>query len=486
MKNTNNENKFIENNKIDSSYIKSEYTKKIHLVKIVIFFIIILVPLVTINIKGNQISKIDNRMLTEFKDIVNTGGIENYIDDRIGFRTEMVNIYNKGMDVLFNEMVHPSYQYGEDEYVFSKVSEIGFDSRFQEVFSEFIKNFENYCNDRGIKFLYTIEPSKSTVYEEFLPNGYKYDNMNLDYFLSLLESKEVSYLNNVETLKVAKENNQVFDKKYDAGHWNETGAVIGISAILDKLNLLDNRVGNLEIHKFNAEEYINATLPVSYFKINEKTIHYNLIQDNSVYIDDFEGEIKRDSNYRNFTHYKNNANTEAPRILIFAGSYFNGKEKFITENFSEIMKIHNYRNVIDYEYYINIFNPDIVLFESTEYTHSNYYFPVDRMENKINNKTIENYSNLIEDNLIYIEEDNFSKSHSNLTNFSIPISGDDISYVYANFNGRILDCNIVDLNNEKYMEFSIKTSEIKELNDFNLYVISKDEERYQEINCTLI
>ena len=41
------------------------------------------------------------------------------------------------------------------------------------------------------------------------------------------------------------------------------------------------------------------------------------------------------------------------------------------------------------------------------------------------------------------------------------------------------------IDNQKYVEFSIMTSEIKDLNEFDLYFISKDEERYQKISCRL-
>ena len=475
-----------ENEMVDA---KDKQIKKINIIKIIVFISIIVVPILNLNLKRDQVSEIDNRMLMNLEDIFAEGdissNIESYLDDRIGFRTQMINSYNRGMDILFDEMMHPSYQYGEDGYVFFKVSENEFDSEFQEVYSDFIKGLQEYCESRGIEFLYTVEPSKATVYEEFLPKGYVYDNKNLDYFLSLLEQKNINYLNNAEVLEEAKENIQVFDVKYDAGHWNETGAMIGISAILDSLNKLDNRVGSFDTSKFEEEKYINTTLPASYFSINESTTHYNLIQDNSEYISDLEKEVKREENFRYFSHYKNNVNTDGPRILIFAGSYFNNKEKFLTENFSELMKIHNYRNVINYEYYINIFKPDIVLFESTEYTHKDYYFPVDRMKNKVHIKNIDEYSNLNEDSFVYIENDSLKKAETNLTNFSIPIDSDDVLFAYAYINNRMLDCKINEIDNQKYVEFSIMTSEIKDTNNFDLYFISKDEERYQKASFRL-
>lgn len=545
----------------------SKFMKINNLIKLGAFLLIIIIPVLFMNLKSDQVSYIDNRSLMNFEDIFSNkdvfNNIKSYVDDRIGFRTEMVDIYAKVMDKAFNEITHPRYEYGKDGFIMSKAEENEFDPEFMEIYSDFIKEFQKYCNDSDIKFLYAVEPRKELIYPEYIKKGYNYENKDIEYFLELLEEKNINYLNNIETLREAKEkgvaldilktgylnsgdiemvelfenegmlyksddlielkeaedvgesdeivefgkpnmhlNNQsaedskneivdsrglLYDKEYDARHWNETGAIIGISAILDRLNLLDSKVGTFDISKYEAKDYINDTLVASNFEINEKTTHYNLIEDNSIYIEDLENEIKRNESFRNFTHYKNEANPDAPRILIFAGSYFDDKEKFLTESFSELMKIHNYRNVLDYEYYINIFNPDIVLFESTEYTHFDFYFPDDEMEDKVHIKNLKNYKNLKEDNFVVTEPNNLSNysNYNNITNFSIKIDSEDVLFAYAYINNRILDCKINEIDNQKYVEFSIMTSEIKDLNEFDLYLISEDEERYQKISCRL-
>lgn len=458
--------------------------KKINLVKIIIFFCIILIPILTFNLKKDVISEIDNRKLMNIEDIFTgddlTEGIEGFIDDRIGLRNNMVNAYNQSMAMLFDEMVHPNYQYGEEGYVFSKISEEDFNPEFQEVYADFIKKFEDYCLSRGIGFLYAIEPSKEVIYTEYLPKGFNYSNKNLEYFLNLLSEKNINFTNNIDNLLEYKNEALLYDKEYDARHWNETGAIIGISSIIEDLNSIDSRVGYFDINNYEAIEVVNSTLPNSNFEINEKTIHYNLINDNSEMVSGFSNEIKLDENYHNFSYYINNDNKEGPKILIFAGSYFNDKEKFLINNFSEMVKIHNYRNVIDYEYYINIFNPDIVLFESTEYTHMNYYFPLNDMENKIYKKSIFEYKDLISENFVNVEKNNFEKSDTNITNFSIPIESEDLLYAYANINNRILDCKINKSENQDYIEFSVMNSDLENVDSIDLYFISKDEERYQK------
>ncbi|ASW42445.1 alginate O-acetyltransferase [Clostridium isatidis] len=361
--------------------------KRIHIFRIILFSIIIIIPIITMNFKENQVSSIDNRNLTNFSDITNgdiTNNIESYIEDRIGFRDTMITAYTLGMDKIFNDMVHPSYQYGENGYIYSKLERASFDEEFQEIFSDFIVKLQEYCNNNDIKFLYALEPSKITVYQEYLPIGYNYKNENLEYLLSLLEEKKINYIYNGEVLEKYKDTIQVFDEKYDANHWNETGAIIAISAILDRLHSLDSSVDPLDINKFEKYEVENTTLPVSYFPISEYTYKYNLIDNNSIEVDEYKDKIEISKQFRTFVHYRNLKNTDAPKILVFAGSYFNEKDKFLTESFSEYIKVHNYHNVINYEYYINLFNPDIILFESTEYTHKDHYFPVEQMKNKIN------------------------------------------------------------------------------------------------------
>lgn len=498
---------------------KFEDKKKLSNVRLIIaFFIVTLIPVLFMNFKRNQVSYIDNRKLLEIEDIFSEGkvfsNIKSYVDDRIGFRTQIVDLYSEFMDSLFHEITHPKYEYGRDGFIMSKAEENEFNPEFMNIYADFIKNFQEYCNERDIKFLYTVEPRKELIYPEYITEGYNYENKDIEYFIELLDEKEVNYLNNVETLKAAKEigveetlnklylngktiengeinyneinSNLLFDQKYDARHWNEVGAIIGISTIIDRLNLLDNRVDKFNLSNYKAEEYINETLVASNFKIDEKTNYFNLIKDNSIYLDELEDEIVRHESFRNFTHYKNTTNKDAPRILIFAGSYFDDKEKFITESFSEVMKIHNYRNVIDYEYYINIFNPDIVLFESTEYTHFDFYFPDNDMKNKIHMKSLESFMNnkeIKEENFITITKVN--KYGEDLTNFSVEIQSNEDFFAYAYINNRALDCKVKEADNKRFVEFSIMTSEIKNIDSFDLYFVSQDKYRYQRHQINL-
>jgi len=462
--------------------------KRIHYFRISLFILILILPIININLKPNQVSKIDNRLLMEKSEILSgdfTYNIEQYLEDRIGFRTNMISSYTNAMDSLFNYMVHPTYEYGQNGYIFSKLSRETFNKEFQEVYSDFILKLQEYSSDRNIEFLYAVEPSKATIYPEFLPKGTNYKNVNLEYFLSLLDEKNINHIYTGDALLDSKSKYQVFDKKFDAGHWNETGAIVGISSILDKLNEQNPNIDKFDFNNYEVVKHTNTTLPVSYFAINEETLHYNLKDSKTKPVDIFKDKIKLAESARNFSHYINEENTDAPRILVFAGSYFNNKDKFLTESFSEYIKVHNYHNIINIDYYINLFNPDIVLFESTEYTHNSNYFYMGVMSSTIYNKPLTDFKDLSKTQFTSIDGNIAINKNDAVTDFSIPLTTNKALYSYAKVGDRILDCKTIDGDENQSVEFSIASYELENLTDFTLYIISEDENEYSEINVNL-
>lgn len=462
--------------------------KRIHFFRISLFIFILILPVINMNLKPNQVSEIDNRLLMEKSETLSgdfTDNIEQYLEDRIGFRTNMINSYTTVMDNLFNYMIHPSYEYGEDGYIFFKLSRETFNEEFQEIYSDFILKLQEYCYARNIEFLYSVEPSKATIYSEFLPKGTNYKNLNLEYFLSLLYEKNINHVYTGDVLLETKSKYQVFDEKYDAGHWNETGAIVGISYILDKLNEQNPNVDKFDFNNYEVVTHTNTTLPVSYFKINEETLHYNLKDAKAKPVDTFTGKIKLSESARTFSHYINEENPDAPKILVFAGSYFNNKDKFLNESFSEYIKVHNYHNIINFDYYINLFNPDIVLFESTEYTHNNNFFYMEDMSSTIYNKPLTDYKNLSKTQFTSIAGDIITDNNGAVTSFSIPLSTNKSLYSYIKAGDRILDARTITVDENQSVEFSIASSDLENLTELTLYIISKDETEYSEISISL-
>ena len=155
--------------------------KEIRIGFVSILCIALLLPLINFNLEENYASPIDNRMLTEWNlsggDI--TDMVESYINDRIGFRTEAIDAYTELNDKVFGMMVHPTYTYGKDGYVFFQMSYENPDPVFVELFCAYLRRVQDYCEERGVPFIYCLNPSKITIYQQYLPAGYIYqDKLN--------------------------------------------------------------------------------------------------------------------------------------------------------------------------------------------------------------------------------------------------------------------------------------------------------------------
>lgn len=79
---------------------------------------------------------------------------------------------------------------------------------------------QDYLETRGIPFLYCLNPAKTTVYARYLSDGYTYENKFNTAMLEALERYGVNYIENVSLLTEKSMDEQVYNVKYDAGHWN--------------------------------------------------------------------------------------------------------------------------------------------------------------------------------------------------------------------------------------------------------------------------
>ena len=61
-----------------------------------------------------------------------------------------------------------------------------------------IKKIQDYCEARGVPFLFVFEPAKTTVLQEKLEQGWNYDNQWVQQFLEELDRREIRYVDNTE------------------------------------------------------------------------------------------------------------------------------------------------------------------------------------------------------------------------------------------------------------------------------------------------
>jgi len=388
-----------------------------------LFLAIIAAPILTFNFKEDTESLIDNRKLAGnpfLEENLSQGGdlsdqIENYVNDRIGFRDDMILAYTILNDKLFHKMVHPSYTYGKDGYVFGAGLTVDNPySEYHEAFADMVKKIQDYCDARNIPFLFAFNPAKPAVLTEYIPAGTNYDRAWVDSFLAALDERDVNYIDNTLLLREkTKEGEAVFNQKYDANHWNDLGAYYGTNAMLKTLKNDSPKIHVNTLEELTISKTLQTSLLVSEFPINEWipaiSIDMTLNTDNCLKYDE---ELIRHPSYRGFGYFVNEerASEGAPKALVFQGSYMNGLgSKYLANGFSEYIYVHDYQNVIDFPYYFNIFQPDCVIFEVAEYTINNNYFDYDHMRTMELNPVLQDvFEDCIKEERQSIGEDSIS------------------------------------------------------------------------------
>ena len=345
----------------------------------------LIIPSLAINHQSNAISEIDNKVLTQFPEWGEgfQDGVEIYIRERLGGRDGMITAYTVVNDFLFQEMVHPTYTYGKDGYVFFKMHDNIEYSEFHQEFVRMVSKIDTYCKERGIKFYFLFDPEKISVYRRYLPEGVNYENEWVDQLINEMENMGIVCINNTDYLTALSYEEIIFNKKYDAGHWNDLGGFYGLNHLFGRIHEDFAMVEPLSLNDFDISVEHKDSLPVSEFKIDEDVPKFQLKTRYKDYSAEVYKEIKIDPSYQHFHYYVNqeeNAKSN-PKILTFQGSYLNGRPPFIIANASTEIGIHNYQNILDFDYYFNIFRPDIVIFEVAEYVFSDRYFNYGRMKN---------------------------------------------------------------------------------------------------------
>ncbi len=358
--------------------------KTIKIIFLSIFIVLLLVPVVTMNIQSGYASTITNAMLPEL-DLKNFSreDVDKYIAERIGFHDEAITKYLTLYDRLFGVLEHPTYTYGKEGYTFFRPGSDWVDTTFIDAFCQYLREIQDYCENRGVPFLYCVNPAKSTVYNEYLPEGYLYENRFLSYLYECLEKNGVCYISNVELLTEKAQNEQVYNQKYDAGHWNDLGEFYATNHMLEAISKSFPSVRPWTQSDFEISTKTETYLPLSQFVIDEKVPQYTYR--NSENVEDISAlyeSINLDPSHSAFACFRLKDASDLPRVMFFHGSYYNRNRDFYKGAFAETYAIHNYENLLNFEYYFNIFQPDYVVLETVEYATGRGYFDLTTMMEK--------------------------------------------------------------------------------------------------------
>lgn len=368
--------------------------KALKIVFLLLMAVLLALPITGFNWQTHYVSELNNALLTELdvSEGLDPSNLDAFIGDRIGLHDEAVtgNIYLN--NTLFGELTHPTYTYGKDGYVFFEMENNHVDVDFIDAFCRYLRLMQNYCEQRGVPFVYCLNPSKSTVYQEYLPEGYLYKNDFLNTMYARLELYGVNWISSVEMLEEKAKTEQVYNVQYDAGHWNDLGQFYGANYLLEKIASYFPAVQLRQMSEFSITTKIEPYLPNSRVAINEEVPVFTCLQDENLEnITEWYAGLRMDSRYKTMACFRR-TDEEAetlPRVLFFHGSYYNRNRQFYSCSFQETYAIHNYQNILNLDYYFNIFQPDCVILETAEYATTSYYFEYENLLNKQFNPVLE-------------------------------------------------------------------------------------------------
>lgn len=355
--------------------------KKIKLVFIIICLVSLIIPLVFADYEGGKANYLDNRVLAigpaAFFENGTEVDIEKWINDNIGFRTNMLGIKGYIEYNIFHKSPTNSVTLGKNGFMFY-TPEYNIDIAkntyplTDDIIKKTVKNLiiiNDILNKKNIKFIFTFAPSKVSIYPEYLNMGnYSRTTTPIDVFNNSLKNK-VEFINLKDALYNEKNNkfNQLLYFKTDT-HWNHFGAYIGYKKIIDKMNSISL------FH--NTEQYIKVDFITSYRRGEfanmmggkivlkpEQYLSTKLINQNAKSLSmPFLSEYSKEKHVNVYT-YQNSLKDK--KILVIGDSMFGGWNipQLLAEHFKAYY--HIWQHEFDYKL-IEELQPDIVLYEIAE------------------------------------------------------------------------------------------------------------------------
>lgn len=218
--------------------------KAIDISLILVLFLCVLIPMVFFNFKPNQISVVENRALSEPAEITDgvseyMKSIDSYIDDRIGFRDNLMTVYNDFNYKLLNGN-HPNVIKGKNGWLFYKdtlpdYTGVNVTPEKTAYQIEILKAIDNWCKERDITFILAVGPNKSSIYYEYMPDNItKAEHTNVDTVIPLLKEAGI----NVAYPKAALLEDKAFRENYLKldSHWNAYGSQFMFKEIVNFTN----------------------------------------------------------------------------------------------------------------------------------------------------------------------------------------------------------------------------------------------------------
>ena len=214
---------------------------------ILLFLVLCLIPSLGILIFGES-EAAANEILSSRPSVQNRDGSFNtallsdfsdYIADRFAFRQEMVTAWSAINAKVFSGSVEEQVILGSDGWLYYRETlddylGRGMSDEELEYAARNLALMQEYAENQGAAFVFTIAPNKNSLYPEHMPTYYPkgHDGSNAERLPALLEQYGVNYVDLFEAFR----NEEVLYFSTDS-HWNAQGAALAADHILSGLGM---------------------------------------------------------------------------------------------------------------------------------------------------------------------------------------------------------------------------------------------------------
>lgn len=314
----------------------------------IFFSIVIILTVFDISKKDIEFSEFENRNLAkkpkfstdEF--ISGTYGqkYEEYINDNFVFREKWINLKSVS-EYALGKVENNNIVYGKEKYMFDKIT-----SYDEERFNNNLKALKEFVDGYDEKVTTMIVPNSYTIYKEYIPWGLKL--LNQEELISKVY--EVSNNdNNIDLIKLLKENKEDYIYYKTDHHWTTYGAYLAYRTYIESLGEKPMELSGIEKHEvqgfygtyFSKSKFFNAESDIlTYYDINNATMETQGESFDNLY--DYE-KLNTKDKYSFFirgnnglTIVRNHEVKNGKKLLVFKDSFANSMIPFLSENFEEI------------------------------------------------------------------------------------------------------------------------------------------------------
>lgn len=234
-------------------------------------------------------STTENRELAEAPQLFSEDGSFNvnvladagaYFEDHFAYKTNLVDADANVYASLFGESVTDQVVVGQDGWLYyagtinDYQNRVEYSDRQANNIAHNLALLQEYCQQNGSQFVFTIAPNKSTVYPEHMSDQYpQRDNGNMRLLKDYLETYGVNYLDCfslLDDLKASSDRPLYFLRD---SHWNDKTAAAVADAIGRKAGVVSLDLSEDEFS--SSEDYVGDLAKMLYpLSAEEETNYY--------------------------------------------------------------------------------------------------------------------------------------------------------------------------------------------------------------------